>query len=72
MAGLNSVGFSSNDGEVDLESLRERLRKNDRPRATTVRASCKIHVLTGCILRATAPSGVRSPVGGGQSGVESS
>jgi hypothetical protein len=27
MAGLSSVGFSSNDGEVDLESLRARLRK---------------------------------------------
>jgi hypothetical protein len=27
MAGLNSVGFSSNDGEVDLDSLRARLRK---------------------------------------------
>jgi hypothetical protein len=27
MAGLNSVGFSSKDNEVDLEALRSRLRK---------------------------------------------
>ena len=27
MAGLNSVGFSGTDNEVDLESLRARLRK---------------------------------------------
>jgi hypothetical protein len=27
MAGLNSVGFSGDDGVVDLESLRARLRK---------------------------------------------
>jgi hypothetical protein len=27
MAGLNSVGFSSRENEVDLESLRVRLRK---------------------------------------------
>jgi len=27
MAGLSSVGFSNNDGEVDVESLRARLRK---------------------------------------------
>ncbi len=27
MAGLTSVGFSGNDAEVDLESLRARLRK---------------------------------------------
>jgi hypothetical protein len=27
MAGLNSVGFSSSDNEIDLEGLRARLRK---------------------------------------------
>jgi hypothetical protein len=27
MAGLSSVGFSGNDGEVDLDSFRARLRK---------------------------------------------
>ncbi len=51
MAGLSSVGFSSSDGDVDVESLRTRLRRmNDQELRRFGRAAksmCSPHAYFG-------------------------
>jgi hypothetical protein len=57
MADLSSVGFSSNENEIDLEGLRNPAPQNERCRTVTIRAGGKIHVLARCVFWAAAASG---------------
>jgi hypothetical protein len=64
-----SAGFSSNENDVVLESLRTPAPKNERPGVATIRPECKIHVFASSKFWKTPTSGIFDSIARGPDGM---